>query len=447
VYKRQPVSDFKKAHIRIQDAKYFQNGFQFRFKNYGGLSGSLDHFNIDYVHLRALSGEQDTLFKDFAFVYPIGSLLEDYTSVPWDHYQTNFSDKMTDSARIFVRNGSNIQENSQPGEAWISYNGTLEGSFTLNTLDLTNQDPIQNYSPRTFYESFHDFSSGYHFDETKTGLYQTFDLAATVTAPFAQITLNDTATGQQVFSNYYAYDDGSAEQAYGTTGNQSMLAYQFKPYENDSLIGVQMHFVPTVQNVSGHLFLLTVWNDNNGKPGSVIYEDDFFFPRQPKYENERNKFTNYYLKDTLKLPITGTFYVGWRQLEADKLCIGFDRNTIHSNKIFYSVDNGTTWPNTSFEGSLMIRPIFSTKMDAILGIPENKTIATFFDVFPNPTQGMLHINTNNTSYKGAELYDIQGKKVSTIAQNEFEINLNQLENGVYLLKDIQTGITRRIIKN
>lgn len=442
-----PVADFKKAHIRIQDAKYFQNGFQFRFKSYSGLSGSLDHFHIDYVHLRALSGAQDTLFKDFAFVYPLGSFLKDYTSVPWDHYKNNFADKMTDSARIFVRNGSNIPENSQIGEAWVQYGGTTEGSFPLSTLVLTNQDPVQNYQPRTFYESFHDFTAGYHFDETKAGDYQIFDLHAAATSPFAQITLNDSTVGKQVFANYYAYDDGSAEQAYGTTGNQSRLAYQFTPYEADSLIGVQMHFVPSVQDVSGNLFLLTVWDDNNGKPGNVIYEDDFFFPRQPKYENERNKFTNYYLKDTAKLAITGTFYVGWRQLEADKLCIGFDRNTINSNKIFYSVDNGTTWPNTSFEGSVMIRPIFSTAMDASLGIKETFIAKTLFEVYPNPVNNTLYLKVDNNQYKGAVIFDLQGKLMFELDESNTEINLESLTNGVYFVKDIQSGITRKIIKN
>lgn len=441
-----PVSDFKKVHIKVQDAKYFQNGFQFRFKNYGGLSGSLDHFHIDYVHLRALSGPQDTLFKDFAFVYPIGSFLKDYTSVPWEHYQNNFAGKMTDSARIFVRNGSNITENSQDGSAWVNYNGNLEGTFVLKDVKLTNS-PLANYAPRSFFESFHDFSAGYHFDQNKPGDEQVFDLFATATAPFSQLTLNDSTSGKQVFSNYYAYDDGSAEQAYGTTGNQSMLAYQFTPYESDSLIGVKMHFVPTVQDVSGNLFLLTVWDDNNGKPGSVLYQDNFFFPRQPHYENERNRFTDYYLKDMVKLKIDGTFYVGWRQLEADKLCIGFDRNNINSNKIFYSNNNGVSWPTSAYEGSLMIRPIFSTAMDAYLGIPEVKKTAATFEVYPNPVNDILHFKVERTSYSGAALFDIQGKMILEVDASQEQIDLSQLRPGVYIVREINSGISRKIIKN
>ena len=61
------MSDFKVTHLPVLDSKYFKNAFQFRFKNYGALSGGLDHFHIDYVYLRENSSIADTLFKDFCF--------------------------------------------------------------------------------------------------------------------------------------------------------------------------------------------------------------------------------------------------------------------------------------------------------------------------------------------------------------------------------------------
>lgn len=441
-----PVSDFKKVHFKVQDPKYFKSAFQFRFMNYGGLSGSLDHFHIDYVHLRANSGPQDTLFKDFAFVYPLGSFLKEYTSVPWDHYKNNPTGKMNDKTVIHVRNGSNITENSQSGLAWVNYNNVQEGTFVLTDFELTNQDPATNYAPLTFFESFHDFSTGYRFDESKAGDHQVFDLNATASVPFSQLTVNDSTNGQQVFSNYYAYDDGSAELAYGTTGAQSMVAYQFTPYESDSLIGVKMSFVPTVNDVSNKLFILTVWDDNNGKPGAKIYEDNFFFPRQPQYELSRNVFTDYYLKDTMKLPITGTFYVGWRQLDPDRLAIGFDRNTDNKDKIFYSTNNGSTWLNTTYEGSMLMRPIFSTALDAVLGIKETKKDESFFEVYPNPAQDVLNFNVSPLTYKGARLFDMQGKLLMEISENEVQMNISDIRPGIYLVKENTSGITRKIIK-
>lgn len=353
---------------------------------------------------------------------------------------------MNDSTQIYLRNGSNITENSQSGMAWVNYNNVQEGTFVLTDFELTNQDPATNYAPVSFFESFHDFSTGYRFDENKMGDEQTFDLFATASVPFSQLTVNDSTNGQQVFSNYYAYDDGSAEQAYGTTGAQSMVAYQFTPYESDSLIGVNMSFVPTVTDVSNKLFILTVWNDNNGKPGAKIYEDDFFFPRQPKYELNRNVFTNYYLRDTMKLAITGTFYVGWRQLDPERLGIGFDRNTINNDKIFYSVNNGSTWENTTYEGSLLMRPIFSTALDATLGIKETTKEASLFEVYPNPAENVLNFNVSPLTYQGARLFDMQGKLLLEISENEVQMNISDIRPGMYLVKENASGITRKIIK-
>ena len=80
--------------------------------NYGDLSGSLDHFHLDYVKFRKNSGYQDTLFKDFAFVYPIKSILKKYYSVPWKHFVNVPNKPINDSILFTIRNGSNIDENN-----------------------------------------------------------------------------------------------------------------------------------------------------------------------------------------------------------------------------------------------------------------------------------------------------------------------------------------------
>jgi hypothetical protein len=445
-----PVADFKKVHFVVKDDKYFDPAFQFRFKNYGAKSGSLDHFHIDYVHLRPLSGYQDTLFKDFAFVYPVSSLLKDYTSVPWDHYKNNPLDKMTDKAKIVVRNGSNVTENSQNGAVNIYYDETLEGGFSLSNFVLTNQDPSQNYAPRTIYESFHDFSSGYRFDENKSGDLQAFDVYATASAQFPNLPQNDSSHFLQEFYNYYAYDDGSAEQAYGIIGSQALLAYQFTPYEPDSLIGVMMHFVPTVNDVSNKLFLLTVWADsetNPGTPGEILYQDDFFFSREPEYTNAQNTFVTYYLKDTMKLRVDGTFYVGWKQVDADRLNIGFDRNTVNNDKLFFSLSNGFSWTSSVYEGTVMMRPVFSTALDNQLGIKTTQKLETVFEAFPNPSSDLVHLKVDENLFSGAMLIDIQGKVVSMVSSEERLIDVRNLPTGVYFLKDISSATVLKIIKN
>jgi hypothetical protein len=255
------VQDFKVAHVKVDNPIFFQKGFQFRFMNYGSPAGFLDHFHIDYVHLRALSGYQDTLFKDFAFVYPVGSLINTYTSVPWDHFKNSPNGKMNTAAELVVHNGSNLPENNQNGSIEVSYEGLLEGAFGIPAQNLSGGDI--NYAPRTTYYSYHDLSGGYIFDNTKLGTNVSFDIVAKASAQFPNFADNDSTVGSQYFANYYSYDDGTAEAAYGPSGNQAFLAIKYTAYEEDSLIAVRMHFVPSVNNVSNKLFLLRVWGDNN----------------------------------------------------------------------------------------------------------------------------------------------------------------------------------------
>lgn len=439
-----PVEDFEVAHIRVDDPEFFVKGFQFRFVNYGGLSGSLDHFHIDYVNLRALSGYQDTLFKDYALVYPVNTLINDYTSVPWDHWKNNFAGKMSSAVEVVVRNGSNIAENNQNGSTEILYGGSSEGTFTLIGQTLSGGNI--NYDPRTVYESYHDFSTGYHFDENKTGLSQRFDVVTKASAQFPNFAQNDSTLTEQVFENYYAYDDGSAEKAYGPLGAQARLAVKYTPYEADSLIGVNICWVPSVDDVSNELFLVTVWADNGGEPGEVIYQDDFFFPRQPQYEYDRNIFTTYYFADTMKVAVDGPFYVGWRQFGASRLNVGLDKNIVNNDKTFYSVDGEASWDQSTIPGSVMMRPIFSTGMDVSLGIQEDAIAAKpTIMVYPNPTNGIVTIDVDQSVYKGVEVYDLQGRLIVDTELNQ--VDLSQNPNGIYLLKFKGIGEIIKVIKH
>lgn len=434
-----PVQDFNVGHISIKNANYLTDGFQFRFKNWGGLSGSLDHFHLDYVMLRTLSGYQDTLFKDFAMVYPVSTLLQDFTSVPWDHYMNSTQNRMSNNVQVVLRNGDNVAaNNSTSGTVEVFYGGASQGSFTLPGSDLSNGD--LNYGPRTTYYSYHDLSGGYQYSNALAGPVEEFDILATASAQFPNFTGNDSVWSKQRFENYYSYDDGSAELAYGPTGNQARLAIKYTPYEADSLIGAYIHFVPTVTDVSNNLFLLTVWDDNNGQPGNVLYEDNAFFPRTPVYEYDRNIFTEYYLEDTLKLPITGTFYIGWRQLDPERLGVGLDMNIVNNDKTYYSIDNGATWSTSSFLGSVMIRPIFSTSYDAYLGIKEEKEIKNI-TIYPNPSSnGVFHL-TEATDFTVVDLF---GKIV--IEGNSDLIDLTDAPSGVYYVHSNEGSWNAKIIK-
>lgn len=431
--------DFQVAHIKVDDNLFFENGFQFRFINYGSPAGFLDHFHIDYVNLRQFSGFQDTLFKDYAFVYPISTLLQDYISVPWKHYRNNPIGKMDEAVRVDVRNGSELTENNQNGNVAILLDGVVQGNHTLNGTFLSGGNI--NYAPRTTYTSFHDFSSGYAYDATlPNDTLVTYDWVANASAQFPSYAQNDSTFGQQIFKNYYAYDDGTAEKAYGVTGQQALLAYQFNAYQADSLVGIDIHFVPSVVDVSNNLFLLAVWNDNNGQPGTKIYEDEFFFPRQPKYTSARNKFTTYLFKDTMKVGVGETFYIGMRQIEEERLNIGLDMNHDQADKIFWSVDGGNQWNNASFPGAVMMRPLVSSKMNYLLNIPTVETTDVVdLTIYPNPASSHFSIRTDVSGIENEViLLDLNGRHLLQGGVDDL-FDISGLNAGVYFVSLVQNG--------
>lgn len=420
---------FKVAHISLTENKYFKKGFQFRFRNYGSLTGALDHFHIDCVHLRTASNHNDTLFKDFSFVYPLHSLLKTYTSVPWDHYKNSSGNKMTDSLKVELYNGSTTAENYLDGLVTFSNNSVLGGSYILPGFNLSELQI--NYSPRSFNESYHDLTSGNYFDKTLTGIQQQFNVKASASAQFPNDPINDSTSFIQKFYNFYSYDDGSAEAAFGPTGSQSRLAVRFDAYESDSLIGVNLHFVPSVVDVSNKLFLLTVWSEIDGEPGDVLYQDDVFNPRTPIYPTGNNQFVTYYFLDTIKVAVNTSFFVGWRQLDVERLNLGLDRNLDFSSKIKFSVDGAATWLTSPFPGSAMIRPVFSTNLDNYININEINSINNIF-VFPNPTTNTIEINLPDLNQFEKILCDQAGRIIFRTFENK--LDLSDLKTGIYFLK-------------
>ena len=437
------VHPFKAAHVLLNDSKYFKKGFQFRFRNYGSLAGGLDHFHIDYVHLRTLSSIDDTLFKDFAFVYPLNSLLKTYTSVPWDHYRESTTNQMSDSVLIKLHNGSPNPENYQNGQINVLYNGNPEGNFVLQGFNLAESNI--NYSARTTHSSFNDCSNGYEFDRTKTGNQQTFEIKANASAQFPNFNVNDSTLFFQEFYNFYSYDDGTAEAAFGPTGTQARLAIEYNSYQPDSLIGINIHFVPSVTDVSNNLFLLTVWDDNNGVPGTILYEDNVFFPRNPIYGDAQNLFYTYYFLDTMKVPVDQKFHIGWRQLDAERLNAGLDRNIDNSTKIRYSVDAGFTWLTSPFPGSAMIRPVFSTSLDPILSTSELQLEESVI-IYPNPTSDLIYFSLNN--YNSTLEYEFNNSLGQLIEKGfASQLDISAKPSGFYFIKFPQvSGKTYKIVK-
>ena len=421
-------SDWQFQHICIDSNSFLRDGFQFRFKNYGSLTGSLDHWHIDYVILDDFRSYADTTMDDWAFQYPLHSMLKTYTSMPWSHYKTDVYTPILDSVKVKTYNSYDGAKILQPCSLEL-----FEDQNLINTVPYLSL--VTNVSPLSAFEMAYDVPSSFYFDTMSTEPFVSFNAKfniATNTTP-ERLNVNDTLNHIQLFENFYAYDDASAEAAYGLVGNGAELAYKFSLPNSieDTIKSIFIHFSPSVNNASADPFFIQIWDDFGGEPGNVIYTtDDASLPISfvPEYNLGVNGFYEYYLPEPIA--VSGTYYIGWKQTSPNKLNIGFDKNINNQDKIFY--DLGSGWNNTGFEGSLMMRPVFVSAMDTIIAEISTPNISKW-SIYPNPAgfQFTIDLSAENGKYY---VHDLNGRLISQdfIYGSAF-VDVSQFTNGVYIV--------------
>jgi len=128
--------------------------------------------------------------------------------------------------------------------------------------------------------------------------------------------------------------------------------------------------------------------------------------------------------------------------------------------VYWTADQGSTnyvnVTETKTEGCETIAETFEVTIDNCVGIDEN--FADKVEIYPNPANNLLNINIHNSTYEQAELklISIQGKvvyqKSAIINSGDYseKINLEKLNNGIYILTLISNGntlITEKVIVN
>ena len=139
------------------------------------------------------------------------------------------------------------------------------------------------------------------------------------------------------------------------------------------------------------------------------------------------------------------FFIGWRQLDPERLNLGFDRNIDQSDEIFYSVNGGVSWLVSPFSGSAMVRPIFSTQMDTSLGLIEPETESIQILIFPNPVRDEVFIKNAGESLNEKLLLDAAGRVLMSTMEDSFD--LQTLDSGIYFISVPQRSEKRyKVIK-
>lgn len=422
---------FKNVMIPILDTAYLTNQFQFRFKNYASLannnipswSSNVDHWNLDYVYLDINRFVDSINFNDVAFTKNVTTLLKNYEEMPWKQFIADSANAMKDSVLFKYKNHSTKQFLTDRRIVITDLSQTTSGYVKYFSANINPKTEITYYSTFNYTYKALVSANDYPAFEVQLKLQPSADL----------IPSNDNIKFYQKFYNYYAYDDGSPEAGYGLSPAGARLAYKFTLNQADSLQSVQMYFNQT--NTTTQLyFYLTVWNDNGGVPGSVIYEQGGL---SPMYTSGLNEFYTYVLDNPVA--VSGTFYIGWRQTANDNLNIGFDVNTDSQSKIFYNTIG--SWNNSLYEGSLMIRPVLGSDKYPHVGLKSNEKEFAY-KLYPNPVNdGILNIeisstdNIINENNFSISVYNIIGKEVLSSSYKKF-IDVSSWNNGIYFVRII-----------
>lgn len=416
--------DFEQVMLPIKDTAFLKKGFQFRFRNFAQLNGGWDHWHLDYVRLDRNRNLNDTTLLDYSFMYPAGSLLNTYKSVPLSHFLPNALANMDTTFQLYLSSQAPASDFKSYGYYFNNYNFPE----IIRDSSLSLLGPIfpreENQFTQAIKYTFEDPGTPWteyvlkHFIKDNEG-----DL----------IQENDTTIYRQILSNYYALDDGSAEERISINNNGGGFAAQkFDTYLGDTLKSIQFYFNRVNDPIIDKSFYLMVWGAGANVPGEILVNEGVHSP----YYYGQNVFITYELENPIYLP-AGSYYFGWAQNSGFDINIGYDKNTNNANRIFYNLD-GNWYNYAANQGTMMIRPMFQEAQDTYVGNMSPSDKYQDWQVYPNPTNQSITIQLpDNVQDANMCVYDVSGRIVWELKniKSNTTIDLNEnLAVGMYFIQ-------------
>lgn len=464
---------FEQVVIEIADSLK-STEFKFRFRNWtstdirdskgGDESGiaNTDQWHVDYIQLRNVSSiSQMYAINDASFVFPLKSTHSFYHSLPYKHLTFSQGDRRPTSditVRTIFPNEASVTVNRRH-ETYNIY----KGSRTLvNSTEL-----FENEQFTAFFQYADFFTPAYSYNPNQE--YGYFEYISFLDIIPSQYRWNDTVKKREVFKDYYAYDDGTAEFGFGLPGNGGInmrLAYQFPlairgSNPADTLTAIDIHFVKTRNSASKDVeFIVCVWEHNGVEPGELLYPplDEGKLPNDKIIYPDTTLGINEFMRIKLdeELIIKDTIYIGLVQMNLGSLGIGYDINSGNRSAIY--TNDGNQWLQTIAtipQGSLMMRPVFgnyeytSSTNDKIIKGKEE-----VFKVFPVPVQDYLNVqlllHDRNIEEFTYSVFSVVGKTIVAEKNLQESIDISYLPQGLYFvrIRDKHTSeiFTHKIIK-
>jgi hypothetical protein len=380
------------------DSVYLNPSFQFRFLAFGNVTGANDIWHVDYVKVdkdRDTAAEKN--IKEMAYEFLPPSLLKNYYVMPYHQFD---STDLKDTISLFVRN------------SFINATTDIVDFYEANVVNPASNiasfsGPSRDFGPLTRneikYPKF-NIPTDIIGDTITIKVDYRFDVSAEAGEP-AKVLANNAVSHSQVFSNFYAYDDGTPERGYWL-GDESgyRMAVKYWMRKPDTLQAIKMQLFPVRADNALARFSVCVWKNFGLR--SVYNPNDLIY-RQPnlKLQDLISEFgvdtlNGYYyapLKPefvlngaTFPLILSDTFAIGLIVDNPNSLTVGYDRNNNQSFFNYYVDVNSEKWTRSTFPGTMIINPVVGKGLPPYL-TPVKETKSTRYDVkiYPNPARDQL----------------------------------------------------------
>jgi hypothetical protein len=407
------------------NASFFHGAFQFRFVNYSDNEGVTDVWNVDYIKLAEEFGSNFQRETDLALTLPPDPLLKSYRAMPWRHFRGFERDELDSFYTVELFNHNNVR--MQADSSFLAVVDVSSSRLPLNET-LLELPPVVEENQRDLDPGRHRFTNEiktddfverfenlFNDDEENLTLQKAYAFRQVQTGPNA-LRRNKLSFTSLNFSNYFAYDDGSAESGiqfnFGSSGRPA-LAVQFHTNVDDSIAAIQCMFPHTTDSDRSQEFRFAIWGTDIN--AGAIYESATMNPVFVHEElgvDSIQGVTTYKLKssltgnDTVIAVDKGIFYLGWIQISSGSrgVQVGFDLNTPDAaDKNFYF--NGAQWVSLQsvspfFEGTPIIRPVTAPYNGTPTPIIEVDYPEEPWSLFPNPASDFINI-----IWDGPELFN------------------------------------------
>jgi len=424
------LTPFRQVLVPVRDTIFFGAAFRFRFVNKASINLNDDVWNLDYIRLAAGRSAVDTMLNDPATTAQPTGLLQDYTAMPLRQYNAAPPAQYRATALLYTVRNNSTATLAQPD----GYVSTVAGAGAVGSATGTVSASPQATVIRSFPNNVTVPASGpaplvvqsrFYFGDVGGGNSR----------------VNDTILHEQVFDNYLAYDDGTAERSYFLNLFPTLpgkVAIEHRLFTADTLRGLSILFGQQVPTASGKFFTIAIYRTlagvNGGTADNVVYQQEF---QQPAFTDTVNLPRVYPFALPVVMP-AGTFYVGLIQPAvsgSDSLYYALDANRVGSNHAYFNVLD--QWQSSGVAGALMVRPLLGGPLRLAV---EDATVvaAPTFELYPNPGTSVLNIRgAQRIAYR---VSNMQGQVLATgaLVGDGQAVDTRGWPPGVYLVQ-VQHG--------